>query len=137
MILGVGIDLVSVVRVEHLMLQFGERFPQKIFTNNEIKHAEKIKISAENSLARTLFYAKRFAAKEAFSKALGLGIGRGVDFLDIEIENDNFGAPKIKICNEKEEFVKKHFVCEKFSIHLSISDENPLATAIVIIEKIS
>ncbi len=137
MILGVGIDLVSVGRIEHLMSQFGEKFPQKIFTANEIKRAEKIKVSQDSALPRALFYAKRFAAKEAFSKALGLGIGRGVDFLDIEIENDDFGAPKIKILNGKEVFVKKHFACKNFAIHLSISDENPLATAIAIIEKIS
>ncbi len=135
MILGVGIDLVSVARIEHLMSQFADKFPQKIFTKNEISCAEKIKISADNFLPRALFFAKRFAAKEAFSKALGLGIGRGIDFCDIEVENDQLGAPRIKILNGKEEFLKKHFNCENFSIHLSLTDENPLASAIVIIEK--
>jgi holo-[acyl-carrier protein] synthase len=137
MILGIGIDLVSAARIEHLMLQFGEKFPQKIFTKEEINCAEKIKILPENFLPRALFYAKRFAAKEAFSKALGLGIGRGVDFLDIQIENNNLGAPGIKILNGKEEFIKKHFDCKNFVTHLSLSDENPLASAYVIIEKIS
>jgi len=137
MILGVGIDLVSVGRIEHLMSQFGEKFPQKIFTKSEIQRAQNIKISADNFLPRALFYAKRFAAKEAFAKALGLGIGRGVDFADIEISNDDLGAPKINLLNDKEKFVKKHFACENFAIHLSITDENPLASAIVIIDKIS
>lgn len=133
MILGIGIDLVSVGRIEDLVLQFKEKFLKKIFTENEISKAEKIKLSANNSL----FFAKRFAAKEAFSKALGLGIGRGIDFCDIEIENNDLGQPKIKILNGKEEFLKKYFNCEKFSIHLSLTDENPLASAVVIIEKIS
>jgi len=137
MILGVGIDLVSVGRIEHLMSQFGEKFPQRIFTSAEIARAQNIKISDENFLPRALFYAKRFAAKEAFAKALGLGIGRGIDFTDIEISNDDLGAPKINLLNGKEEFVKKHFTCQKFAIHLSITDENPLASAIVIIDKIS
>lgn len=137
MILGIGIDLVSVGRIEHLMFQFKEKFAEKIFTPNEILKANKIQISPENSLKRDLFYAKRFAAKEAFAKALGLGIGRGVDFKDIEIENGELGNPKIKILNDKENFIKNHFGCKNFSIHLSLTDENPLASAIVIIEKIS
>ncbi len=137
MILGIGTDLVSVARIEHLMSQFKEKFAEKIFTPYEIMRAEKIKISADNFLPRALFFAKRFAAKESFAKALGLGIGRGMDFLDIEVRNNELGKPEIKILNGKEEFVKKHFNCEKFAIHLSLSDENPLAIATVIIEKIS
>lgn len=133
MILGVGIDLVSVGRIEHLMLEFKEKFSQKIFTKKEISAAKKIKTAQQQAS----FFAKRFAAKEAFSKALGLGIGRGINFLDIEIENNKLGAPQIKILNDKEKFLKKHFNCKKFSIHLSLTDENPLASAIVIIDKIS
>ncbi len=137
MIFGVGIDLVSVSRIEHLFLQFGEKFAEKIFTTNEIIKASHIEVSSENFLPRYLFYAKRFAAKEAFSKAIGTGIGRGIDFKDIEIRNDGSGCPKIKILNGKEVFLKQHIGCEDFAVHLSISDENPLASAIVIIEKIS
>jgi holo-[acyl-carrier protein] synthase len=88
-------------------------------------------------LPRALFFSKRFAAKEAFAKAIGLGIGRGIDFLDIEVENNELGKPQIKILNNKEEFLKKHFNCKNFVIHLSLTDENPLAGAYVIIEKIS
>ena len=137
MIYGVGTDLVSVVRIEHLMLQFQEKFSEKVFTKNEVLQATKIKVSAENFLPRALFFAKRFAAKEAFSKAIGLGIGRGIDFQDIEIENDSLGKPKIKILNGKEIFLKQLMDCKNFAIHLSLTDENPLASATVIIEKIS
>jgi len=137
MILGIGIDLVSAARIEHLMFQFKDKFLARVFTKEEIKKAKKIEVSKDDIMPRALFYAKRFAAKEAFAKALGLGIGRGIDFTDIEIENDEFGAPKITILNQKEDFIKKHFNCENFQIKLSLTDENPLASAIVIIEKLS
>lgn len=137
MIIGIGIDLVSALRIQDLILKFDEKFTNKIFTKDENNCAKKFLISNENFLPRALFYAKRFAAKEAFSKALGLGIGRGVNFLDIQIENNSLGAPQIKLLNGKEEFIKNHFKCEEFAIHLSLSDENPYASAYVIIEKIS
>lgn len=137
MIIGVGTDLVSVGRIEHMMQQFGDKFSGKIFTDSEVERANQIKITKDNILPRALFYAKRFAAKEAFAKAIGLGIGRGIDFKDIEVQNDDLGKPSIKILNDKESFLQKHFNCEKFAIHLSITDENPLASAIVIIDKIA
>jgi holo-[acyl-carrier protein] synthase len=137
MILGIGTDLISVDRIEHLILKFKENFTKKIFTANEVLQANKIKSVDSSLLQLSLFYAKRFAAKEAFSKALGLGIGRGINFQDIEIHNDNLGKPQIKILNDKEIFLKKHFNCESFNIHLSISDDKTLANAMVVIEKIS
>ncbi len=137
MILGVGTDLISVNRIQNLIFKFKEKFEEKIFTPNEIAKAQKIKISDDDFLPRAKFYAKRFAAKEAFSKALGLGIGRGVDFKDIEIDNDHLGKPIIRILNQKEEFIQTHFNCKNFAIHLSLSDENSLASAFVVIEKIT
>ena len=137
MILGIGTDLISVSRIQNLIFKFKEKFEEKIFTENEINKAQKIKIGDEISSPRAAFYAKRFAAKEAFSKALGLGIGRGVDFKDIEIDNSILGKPTILILNQKEEFIKNHFNCKKFLVHLSLSDENSLASAFVVIEKIS
>ncbi|MBM3580324.1 MAG: holo-ACP synthase [Alphaproteobacteria bacterium] len=132
MILGIGIDLVSVERIEDLENKFGgqfrEKFLSRIFTKNEAEFAEK-------KSARTIFLATRFAAKEAFAKALGLGIGRGINFLDLEIENDELGKPKIKILNGKSDFVKKHFAVEDFVAHLSLTDEKKFASAMVVIEK--
>lgn len=130
MILGIGIDLVSVARIEELRNQFKEKFLQKIFTESEV-------IASRKKTPVDIFFAKRFAAKEAFAKALGLGLARGVNFSDIEISNDEFGRPEMKILNGKEEFVKKLFRCEQFKIHLSITDETPFASAVVLIEKIS
>jgi holo-[acyl-carrier protein] synthase len=127
MILGIGIDLISIKRIEELKDQFKEKFLQRIFTENEIKEGS-LKSSPE------IFFAKRFAAKEAFAKALGLGLGRGVNFSDIEVFNDEFGKPFLRILNNKKDFVLRHFSCDDFVIHLSLSDENSLANAIVIIE---
>ncbi len=130
MIVGIGNDLISVSRIENLIFKFKEKFEEKIFTTVEISKARSLKNP-------TQFYAKRFAAKEAFAKALGLGIGRGVDFKDIEIDNDSLGKPFIRILNSKEELIKQHFNCEKIAVHLSLSDEESMASAFVVIEKIS
>ena len=134
MILGIGIDTVSVKRINNLIAKFGKKFEFKVFTQSEIDKAESLKSSHKGN-AINAFYAKRFAAKEAFSKALGLGIGRGVDFKDIEIDNDKLGKPFIKILNEKEKFIKSHFQVEDFIIHLSLSDDNDSALAMVTISK--
>ncbi len=127
MILGIGIDIVSVSRIERLLKEFGNKFERKVFTDFEILQIKKNK---------AVFYAKRFAAKEAFSKALGLGIGRGIDFLDIEIYNDKQGKPLLRILNGKEQFVKEHFKVNDFATHLSLTDESELAQAQVILEKL-
>lgn len=133
MILGIGIDLVSVSRIEDLMRKFGQKFVQKIFTESEIAKAEKIDFE-DDFAPRAIFYAKRFAAKEAFAKACGLGIGRGVDFCDIEVINDKLGKPLINILNDKEKFLLNHFNVVELKIHLSITDEKPLAQAMVVLE---
>lgn len=134
MILGIGIDTVCVKRIHNLILKFGDKFESKLFTKGEIIKADKLKLTSKDKLLEA-YYAKRFAAKEAFSKALGLGIGRGVDFKDIEIDNDKLGKPFIKILNEKEKFIKSHFQVEDFIIHLSLSDDNDSALAMVTISK--
>lgn len=133
MIFGIGTDLISINRIEKLILKFEEKFENKIFTQNEILTANKI----TDNFRKSSYYAKRFAAKEAVAKALGLGIGRGIDFRDIEIENDKLGKPFIKILNDKVEFIKNHFRSETFVINLSLADENSdgnlFALAMVII----
>ena len=79
------------------------------------------------------FYAKRFAAKEALSKALGTGIRKGINFKDIEILNDNFGKPSIHLKGSTGNFLKKKIKTKKYSIYLSLSDDIPWAQATVII----
>ena len=137
MIIGIGIDLISNDRIKKIIKKFDQNFKEKIFSKNELndfenryKNQEKLNQNAIN------FFAKRFASKEAFSKALGTGIGRGIDFNDIEISNDKLGKPFIKILNNKEAKIKEILNCQEFNIHLTISDEKSISGAVVIIEKI-
>ena len=137
MIIGIGIDLISNDRIKKIIKKFDQNFKEKIFSKNELndfenryKNQEKLEQNAIN------FFAKRFASKEAFSKALGTGIGRGIDFNDIEISNDKLGKPFIKILNNKEAKIKEILNCQEFNIHLTISDEKSISGAVVIIEKI-
>jgi holo-[acyl-carrier protein] synthase len=137
MIIGIGIDLISNDRIKKIIKKFDQNFKEKIFSKNELndfenryKNQEKLDQNAIN------FFAKRFASKEAFSKALGTGIGRGIDFNDIEISNDKLGKPFIKILNNKEAKIKEILNCQEFNIHLTISDEKSISGAVVIIEKI-
>jgi holo-[acyl-carrier protein] synthase len=137
MIIGIGIDLISNNRIKKIIKKFDQNFKEKIFSKNELndfenryKNQEKLNQNAIN------FFAKRFASKEAFSKALGTGIGRGIDFNDIEISNDKLGKPFIKILNNKEAKIKEILNCQEFNIHLTISDEKSISGAVVIIEKI-
>ena len=79
------------------------------------------------------FYAKRFAAKEALSKALGTGIRKGINFKNIEISNNNFGKPSIKLSGSTATYLKSQIKNKKYSIYLSLSDDVPWAQATVII----
>ena len=88
MIIGLGNDLINIERVENTLSRFGNRFVNRVFTDVEIK-------KSESRLKRSASYAKRFAAKEALTKALGTGLSNGVFFKDIGIENDKYGKPKI------------------------------------------
>ncbi|MDJ1257128.1 MAG: holo-ACP synthase [Candidatus Midichloria sp.] len=119
MIIGVGCDIVKISRISDLLKEYGMSFKEKIFTEGEINLGQKL-----DELLQASYYAKRFAAKEAFSKALGTGIGNGLDFLDIEVINNELGAPKIN--------------CQKLGnklAHLSLSDEWEFAIAYVIVEE--
>ncbi len=137
MIIGIGIDLLLNKRITKLIGKFEKKFLDRIFTKNELAdYHKKFGVLKKSNINSINFLAKRYASKEAFSKAVGVGIGRGFDFVDIEIFNDKFGKPHIKIINNKELVVKKILKCKKFNIHLSISDEKTIAVAVVIIEKI-
>ena len=132
MILGVGIDLVNIERIDKLRKDFGEKFNDKVFTEYENKIVEKF---AGNKKKIDSYYAKRFALKEALAKAVGTGIGKGINFKDIEILNDIKGKPYIRLSEETSKFIEKKFKVEidKMQIDVSTSDDYPLANAIVII----
>ena len=125
-IFGIGTDIVNVKRIEKSLRNNGNSFKKRVFSKNEIIYCEKRK----NPFT---FYAKRFAAKEALSKALGTGIRKGIDFKNIEISNDRFGKPSIKLMGSTANFLKKKIRSKKYSIYLSLSDDAPWAQATVII----
>jgi holo-[acyl-carrier protein] synthase len=129
MIIGIGIDIVKIDRIANLLSKFGNKFEQRILTANEIINSSQI----SNPKKKESYCAKRFVAKEAFSKAIGLGIGRGVGFTDIEIINDKNGKPKIKLTTSSKQFLQKHLNQNNFKIDLSIADESDVAQAIVVI----
>ena len=125
-IFGIGTDIVNIKRIDHSLKKYGFNFKNKIFSKNEISYCEKKK----NSSA---FYAKRFAAKEAFSKALGTGIRKGVNLKNIEISNNAHGKPFILLRGGLANYLKKKVKNKKYDIHLSLSDDKPWAQATVII----
>jgi len=125
-IFGIGTDIINIKRIDKLIKKKNTKFVNRIFTKIEIKYCEKKNNSSS-------CYAKRFAAKEAFSKALGAGISNDISFQNIEISNDKFGKPSISIKGKTLNFLKKKVKSNNFNIYLSLSDDNPWATAIVII----
>ena len=127
-ILGTGIDIVENYRLKKLVLKKKSNFKNKIFTNNEIAYCEK-KSNITNC------YSKRFAAKEAFVKALGTGFRENINFKDIEVIKNHYGKPSLLINQKIINKIKTSFKVKKFNILLSISDENKYAIASVIISK--
>ena len=124
--LGIGVDIVQNSRIRKSITN--EKFLLRIFTNDEISKSKKTK----NKIA---FFSKRFAAKEAFSKALGTGFRKNLNFKDISITNNKQGKPFIKINNKLHNLIKQKFKTKKFNVLLSISDESKHSIAFVIIEK--
>ena len=125
-IFGIGTDIVNIKRIEQSIKRHRFAFKNKIFSKKEITYCEKKK----NPSA---FYAKRFAAKEAFSKALGTGIRKGINLKNIEVSNNVYGKPSIYLKGKLANFLKKKIKCKKYDIHLSLSDDKPWAQATVII----
>ena len=127
-ILGTGIDIVENYRLKKLLLKKKSNFKNKIFTNNEIAYCEK-KSNITNC------YSKRFAAKEAFVKALGTGFRKNINFKDIEVVKNHYGKPYLLINKKIINKIKTSFKVKKFNILLSISDETKYSIASVIISK--
>ena len=125
-IFGIGTDIVNIKRMERALKKHGFKFKKSIFSKKEIKYCEKSK----NPYT---FYAKRFAAKEALSKALGTGIRKGINFKNIEISNDKLGKPSINLKGSAANFLKRKINSKKYFIYLSLSDDKPWAQATVII----
>ena len=125
-ILGIGIDIVEINRIKKI-LKSNSSFVERIYTKYER--------TSFSGNKKVHCYAKRYAAKEAFVKALGTGFRYGISFKNIEIKNDKLGKPFVNLNKVLAKIVKKKYKVKKLNIFLSISDENKYAIANVIITK--
>ena len=130
MIIGIGNDLVDIRRIEQSLERFGDRFVQRIFTDTEQKRSD-------GRAARAASYAKRFAAKEACAKALGTGLRRGVFWRDMGVVNLRGGKPSMALTGgalaRLQEITPAGMAAQ---IDVTITDEYPMAQAIVIISAV-
>ena len=129
MIIGLGSDICDIRRIERSLARFGERLTMRLYSPEERARAER------RPMQRAATYAKRFAAKEACAKALGTGLRHGVFWRDMGVVNLPSGQPTMKLTGGAAERLARITPagCEAF-IHLTITDEAPLAQAFVIIE---
>jgi holo-[acyl-carrier protein] synthase len=129
MILGIGTDIVDIQRIESILDgEAAARFQEKYFHPTEIKTANKF----SDLKGKASSFAKRFAAKEAFVKALGTGVREGVKLNDIYVINDTLGCPSIELSKTVQSLLEKKSA-GKVKIDLSLSDQYPMALAFVVI----
>lgn len=121
MIYGIGTDIVYIPRILRISQKYGEKFLNKVYTKKEIEISKKY----NSQEVRAKYFAKRFAAKEAFVKALGTGFSQEIIMKDIEIYSNIRGKPHLAIT--------KDFISKDYKIHLSLSDDQDYATAFVVI----
>lgn len=124
MICGIGVDLVEIGRMRAVLERWGDRFTRRVFTPDEIA------ICRKRAFPSSAF-ALRFAAKEAFAKAMGLGMTRGMIWRDIEVFNDSRGKPGLKIHGRSARVCSERGVTD---IHLSLTDEKAYGIAMVVLE---
>ena len=125
-ILGIGVDIINNKRIKFSIRK--KDFIKRIFSQNEIKFSKKIKL-------KTNYFAKRFAAKEALSKALGIGFRNNLNFKDIEILNDKLGKPYYFKSKKITNIIYKKFKTKRYNLFLSITDEKDYSIAFTIIQK--
>ena len=130
MILGLGSDLIDIRRIAETLERFGDRFTTRLFTEGERRRCDRRAARAEG-------YARRFAAKEACSKALGTGFRRGVYWRDLEVVNLPSGQPTMRLAGAAAEHLRR-MVPPGLQpvIHVSLTDDPPVAQAIVIISAV-
>ena len=125
-ILGIGVDIIKNQRVRNLIKN--KIFIKRTFGKNEIKYSNKI--SNKES-----YFAKRFAAKEAFAKALGTGFRKNLNFKDVEVLNDKLGKPFYSKSKKINSIIYKQLKIKKYNLFLSISDEKDYSIAFTILQK--
>ena len=124
--LGVGVDIIENSRIKKSIKN--KKFLSRVFSKREILNSKK-----NNN--KSGYFSKRFAAKEAFSKALGSGFRNGLNFNDISVVNDRYGKPSIKLNSKLKNIISKRFKTIKVNVFLSISDEKKHSIAFVVIGK--
>ena len=125
--LGIGVDIIENLRIKRSITN--KRFLTRVFSNTEITNSKK-------TTNKTGYFSKRFAAKEAFAKAIGTGFRNNLNFKDIEVINDKMGKPYYVKTKKITKIIKKNFNIKKFNCFLSISDEKEYSTAFTIIQSI-
>ena len=125
MIYGIGTDLVEVNRMEKIIQRWGERFTEKVYSQDEIDYCTRKAYPA-------IHYAARFAAKESFLKSLGIGLGMGVSLKDIEIINNAQGNPQLKMNERIRKVLDTHGI---ISVQISMTHTREHAHAVVILEQ--
>ncbi len=132
MIIGLGSDLCNIERIQRSLDRFGERFLARVFTATERARAER------RPFTRAGTYAKRFAAKEAFSKAVGTGFKRGVFMRDIGVVNLPSGQPTLELAGGAQQRLDALTPAGHVAhIHLTMTDDHPFAMAVVIITAVA
>lgn len=124
MIVGIGTDLVEIGRIEAALERWGERFAHKVLVPRELERFRQHRTPAA-------YLAKRFAAKEAFSKAMGTGIRQPVTWRQIGVANQPSGRPYLELSQALEALVRSRGIV---SVHLSLTDERGIAAAFVVLE---
>jgi len=125
MIYGIGVDLIDIRRMEKVINRWKDRFIYRVFTPGEIE-------ICYNRSSSPAAFSLRFAAKEAFAKALGLGMRKGVRWRDIEVFHYPGGKPGLKIHGRSSEICRENNITD---FHLSLSDEKEYGVAMVVLEK--
>ena len=125
-VLGIGVDVIQNKRVKSLINN--KKFILRTFSKNEIKFSKK-------NLKKSNYFSKRFAAKEAFVKALGTGFRNNLNFNDIEILNDKLGKPYYLKSKKIDYIIEKRFKTKNYDLFLSISDEKDYSVAFAILQK--
>ncbi|MBM5787358.1 MAG: holo-ACP synthase [Candidatus Fonsibacter sp.] len=125
-VIGLGTDIVNINRIKKIYSKYGNQFLNKILTESEKKSEKKL-----SRFKNVSAIAKRFAAKEAISKAIGYGFSNGIHFKDIEIYNDESGKPYANLNGKAKTIVNK--ISKKYNIFLTLSDDKPWAVATALI----
>ncbi|OGP88686.1 MAG: holo-[acyl-carrier-protein] synthase [Deltaproteobacteria bacterium RBG_19FT_COMBO_43_11] len=125
MIYGIGIDLVENERIKKIIEKWGDKFLQRVFSEKEVEYCRR-------HVQAPIHYAARFAVKESFLKALGIGLGMGVKLREIEVARNSKGKPDLVLSGGAKAQIEKHKITK---VHVSLTHTKKYATAFVILEK--